>query len=269
MHRLQNGFLLIALGAVVSKSEELISPGALLRKFGWLLNIRAAPQVNLGAPTQFEQIYEQFRNFTMIPRTTYLENLQLIDQVRAVQGCVVECGVWRGGMIAGIAKVLGPDRSYFLFDSFEGLPPAKEVDGESALTWQRNTLASDYYDNCRAPPEFAEQAMAKSGAKHFRLIKGWFDQTLPKSLPSEPIAILRLDADWYDSTMVCLRTTFDRITPGGLIILDDYYTWDGCSRALHDFLSERRAVERIRDHGTVCFLEKKANQRPESGVPFP
>jgi O-methyltransferase len=192
----------------------------------------------------------------MISQSTYVNNLQLAELIRDVPGCVVECGVWRGGMIAGMGVVLGPKRDYFLFDSFEGLPPAREIDGKAAIEWQRNPNPPTYNDNCTASPEFAEQAMQRAGVSSFHLKKGWFDQTLPEFRPPSPIAILRLDADWYDSTMICLSHMFDLVAPGGLIVLDDYYTWDGCSRALHDFLSQRQAVERIRNLGEICWLRK-------------
>ena len=203
------------------------------------------------------QVYDQFRDFTMIASDVYVDNLRLAERIRHIDGCVVECGVWRGGMSAGIARLLGSKREYYLFDSFEGLPPAREIDGKAALEWQRDSQSVNYYDNCTAAPEFANQAMRRAAATSFHLVKGWFDQTLPGFTPSSLIALLRLDADWYDSTMLCLENLFDHMAPGGLILLDDYYTWDGCSRALHDFLSRRSAVERIRSLGEVCYLEKR------------
>jgi O-methyltransferase len=188
----------------------------------------------------------------------YTENMRIAEMVgkAKLEGCVVECGVWRGGMIAGLATLLGQHRDYFLFDSFEGLPPAKQIDGESALLWQANTGGDGYLDNCSAPPEFANEAMRLAGATSFSLIKGWFNETVPVFKPSSPIALLRLDGDWYESTMVCLSHLFDQVAPGGIVILDDYYTWDGCTRALHDFLSRRSAVERVQSFGGVCFLVK-------------
>lgn len=200
--------------------------------------------------------FMRFREFTMVPREIYIQNLFLAERVRELPGCIVECGVWRGGMIAGLGKVLGLEREYFLFDSFEGLPPAKEIDGKAAQDWQQDIDSPIYYDNCSASPDFARRAMALAGINRFHLVKGWFNETLPKFAPPEPIALLRLDADWYDSTMVCLELLFDHVAPGGLILLDDYYTWDGCSRALHDFLSHRSAVERIRSIGQICYLVK-------------
>jgi O-methyltransferase len=211
------------------------------------------------------EIFRRFRDFTMVSPSTYCHNLQLAERVRGVVGCVVECGVWRGGMIAGIATLLGPDRDYFLLDSFEGLPPPREIDGPRAIAWQQQTDSSTYFDNCSAPPEMAERAMIRSGAGSFHLVKGWFSETLPALRLPSPIALLRLDADWYESTRTCLDHLFDFLAPGGLLLLDDYYTWDGCSRALHDFLSRRSALERIRNLGEVCYLQKALPQATGAG----
>jgi O-methyltransferase len=192
----------------------------------------------------------------MVSQSEFLVNLRLAESVKQTPGCVVECGVWRGGMSAGIGTVLGPDRTYLLFDSFQGLPQAQQIDGERAIEWQRNTNSPIYYDNCSASPEFAHRAMALAGVKSYRLIEGWFNETLPSFRLPEKIALLRLDADWYESTMICLETFFDHVVSGGLIILDDYYAWDGCSRALHDFLSRRSALEKVRSLDEVCFIRK-------------
>lgn len=207
---------------------------------------------------QLNPIYRRFKDFTMIPEPHFLDNLLLAESVQHVNGTVVECGVWRGGMSAGIASVLGPKRSYHLFDSFEGLPPAQQIDGQTAIDWQNNTNAKNYYNNCSAPIQIAENAMKQSGANNFILIKGWFNQTLPIHHFKEPIALLRLDGDWYESTLVCLENLYRHVAPGGKIIIDDYYTWDGCTRAVHDFLSRHKITDRIRSTGLTCYIEKQS-----------
>jgi O-methyltransferase len=204
-------------------------------------------------------VYRLLKEFTMVPELVYCYNLSLAERVKNIPGCVIECGVWRGGMCAGLHTVLGPQRRYFLFDSFEGLPPAQAIDGPAAIRWQQDTTSPFYYDNCSASQDFARRAMEAVGAKQYELKPGFFDISLPNFMPPEPIAFLRLDADWYKPTMECLDWLFDHVAPGGIIALDDYYTWDGCSRALHDFLSKRKARERIRCFAdAICYLEKAA-----------
>lgn len=195
--------------------------------------------------SKYSPVYRRYKEFTMVSLKEYIECLSLVSQFRNIEGCVIECGVWKGGMIAGIADVLGKDRQYYLFDSFEGLPDAKEIDGAAAIEWQKDVNSPGYYDNCKAEMDWAEKAMKKSGAMKYTIVKGWFNQTIPTYKLEQPIAILRLDGDWYESTMDCLEGFFDKVAKGGLIILDDYYIWDGCARALHDFLSKYKRPERI------------------------
>jgi O-methyltransferase len=193
---------------------------------------------------QYRAIYSKYREFTMIPESIYLGNLDLCRKY-AAPGCIVECGVWRGGMIAGIADMLGDERTYILFDSFEGLPEAQEIDGAAAVAWQKNKEAPLYYENCKADIEFAKRAMELSHAHKVDIVKGWFSDTLRNYPFTSEIAVLRLDGDWYESTFECLNSLYPKVAKGGVIILDDYYFWDGCSRAVHDYLSINKLTDRI------------------------
>lgn len=116
----------------------------------------------------------------MITREDYVDNLLIAKKITAVHGNIIECGTWKGGMIAGIATLLENKRNYHLFDSFEGLPPAKEVDGEKAIAWQRDTESAIYFDNCTADISFAKKAMEVAGITNYQLHKGWFSETTPK-----------------------------------------------------------------------------------------
>lgn len=202
---------------------------------------------------RFRKTFEKFHNYTMVPDDVYAGNLELALRVEKVAGAIVECGTWRGGMIAGIADVLGPGRQYYLFDSFEGLPPVKEIDGEAALAWSKNVEGPDYHDNCRASEEEAKRCMKMSAAKDYLTVKGWFEATLP-SAGLGPIALLRLDADWYDSTKQILDNLGRLVVPGGLVVVDDYYTWDGCTRAVNEYAAVRNWKIRQHTRGGICYI---------------
>lgn len=214
-------------------------------------------------PASFKQkaklhlYYHRFRAHTMIPQHIYIKNLELAEKIRYVEGDIVECGVWKGGMIGGMAALLGNSRNYVLFDSFEGLPEAQEIDGERAINWQKNTKSPTYYNNCKAAIQEAEAAMKLSGVNNYQLCPGWFEQTLPKYNSRNGIALLRLDADWYSSTYQCLTHLFAQVVPNGIIIIDDYFAWDGCAKAVHDFLSQHQSPARIRTYDNlVCWIKK-------------
>lgn len=215
------------------------------------------PLVRSSRALSFLRLHRKYRDFTMASSDVFWRNLRIVDSYRHVQGCIVECGVWRGGMSAGMAAVLGPNRDYFLFDSFEGLPPATSLDGEDAKRWQEDVNGETYYDNCRAPIDFARRAMEMSGVPRYTLVKGWFEETLPSFVPPSPIAILRLDGDWYESTLVALESLFPHLAPDGVVIVDDYFAWDGCSRAVHDYLSRHKSTARITQQHGICVLVQR------------
>jgi hypothetical protein len=69
---------------------------------------------------------------------------------------------------------------------------------------------------------------------------GLVEETIPGEAPEE-IALLRLDTDWYGSTLHELEHLYDRVPSGGVIVLDDYGHWEGARRAVDEFLGRRGA----------------------------
>lgn len=208
-------------------------------------------------PPKYSPLYEKYKSFTMIPASDFLTNIELCEKYRPIEGDIVECGVWKGGMIAAIAEVMGDsNRKYYLFDSFEGLPDAQAVDGKAALSWQEDIDSSNYFNNCKANIEDAHQAMALSGISNYKVVKGWFQDTLPITEINE-IAILRLDGDWYDSILDCLLYLYPKVANNGVIIIDDYYIWEGTSKAVHDYLSSIKSSSKIYTlSGGVSYIIK-------------
>jgi O-methyltransferase len=78
-----------------------------------------------------------------------------------------------------------------------------------------------------------------------RFLKGWFKDTLPNA-PVGRLAILRLDGDMYESTIQALDALYDKLSPGGFVIVDDYHL-QPCAQAIHDFREARGIGDEIRD----------------------
>lgn len=175
--------------------------------------------------------------------------LKVIDE--SIPGDLVECGVWMGGssfLMADLLRRKGvKDRRVWMFDSFEGLPPPGELDGTEAEEYAAKTDSPIYWNNCEAPlDEVIASAQRLGLSSYIEPVKGWFDVTLPEYKEKiGPIAVLRLDGDWYDSIKTSLDNLYDQVSPGGFIFLDDYYRWEGCAKAVHDFLSERKLADRV------------------------
>ncbi|MDZ4683945.1 MAG: TylF/MycF/NovP-related O-methyltransferase [Planctomycetaceae bacterium] len=214
------------------------------------------------------RLRRKYRELTMVPQGSYWKNLAVAQQATPISGCIVECGTWRGGMLAGLAETLGSDRCYIGFDSFAGLPPAQPIDGAEAMQYQADRSGVWFHDNCTAKQSEAETAMRMSGAKRVELVVGWFEETVPGWVAPEPIALLRLDGDWYDSTKVCLQHLIPQMTPGGLVIVDDYYAWGGCAKAIHEWLATTDPPVRLRQaHNDVCYFTMPITAQGEAAVP--
>jgi len=77
-------------------------------------------------------------------------------------------------------------------------------------------------------------------------VKGKVEDTLPTKTP-EKIALLRLDTDWYESTRCEMEYLFPLLVPGGVIIIDDYGHWEGCRRAIDEY---------VKKNGISLFLNR-------------
>jgi O-methyltransferase len=181
---------------------------------------------------------------------------------QGVPGDFVECGVWRGGSALLVADLLRRQRAearkVWLFDSFEGHRPPEEIDGAPAQAYLAKTDSPEYFDNCRVAVEDVEQSARDLGLERYtEIVKGWFDESLPATRERiGPIALLRIDCDWYASVRTCLEQLYDQVSQGGYVIFDDYYDWDGCTIAVHEFLAERKLAHRIASDDGVAFIRK-------------
>lgn len=199
----------------------------------------------LPSPARARALF-QVRPATM---TTAVRCRTLWDQChdlfrRRVPGVLLECGVWRGGsagVMALAARHAGEPRALHLFDSFEGLPEPQEIDEAAAHDYSGGRSSGELtpIDRCKAGREEVESFLfgrlsVERPLVHFHV--GWFQNTVPAAAPQiESIALLRLDGDWYESTQVCLEHLYPKLSPGGLVILDDYFAWAGCRKATDEY----------------------------------
>ena len=191
-----------------------------------------------------------------------IEATRYVSRAR-VPGAVVECGVWRGGSMQAVALTLlalgDSDRELHLFDTFEGMPPPTTDDTRTTESGQvsAETLLAESDPDSRmwavAGLDDVRQVMAgtdyPSDRVHYH--PGLVEDTTPGQAP-DTIAILRLDTDWYASTKHELEHLYDRLSPGGVLVLDDYGDWDGARKATDEWLEET---------GTQIFLAPMGSGR--------
>ena len=159
-----------------------------------------------------------------------------------VPGDLLEAGVWRGGVaifMSGVLAAHGADRVVWAADSFEGLPPPDAENYPQDEAMKLHTI-----DYMAVSQETVAAAFEGYGllSDNVRFLKGWFKDTLPTA-PIDQLAVLRVDADMYESTTQVLEGLYDRVSPGGFVIIDDYGCFQECREAVDDFRRDRAVSE--------------------------
>jgi O-methyltransferase len=198
------------------------------------------------------------RAHTMIGAKRLRHLRQLVERtiIEQIPGDYIETGVWRGGACILIRGVLAAydirDRRIFCADSFEGLPSPDRrypADRRDRLHRFRELAVSE--DTVRS--NFAAYDLL-DGQVVFA--KGLFRDTLP-SLAVDRFALIRLDGDMYESTMDALVNLYDRLSPSGFVIIDDYGGLKNCRAAVHDFLDRQNISAKIEQIDQSCAWWRK------------
>jgi O-methyltransferase len=172
-----------------------------------------------------------------------LDNLHFcIKQVLhdEVPGDFIETGVWRGGacifMRAALKAYMDSIRQVWVADSFEGLPKpdGRYREDKGDTHWTRSYVLAVSLDQVKS--NFSRYGLLD---ERVRFLKGWFKDTLPTA-PIGRLAILRLDADMYSSTMDSLLNLYPKLSVGGYVIIDDYGQIDACRKATDDFRARQQ-----------------------------
>ena len=158
-----------------------------------------------------------------------------------IPGHFIETGVWRGGccilMKAIVEAYQERGRRVFVADSFQGLPPPRpelypaDAGDSHHLVDALRVSADDVRAN------FARYDLLDDDVV---FLEGFFQDTLPK-LDASPFALIRLDGDMYESTIVALEALYEKLSGGGFVIIDDYGEdmWTYCRQAVEDFRQQR------------------------------
>jgi O-methyltransferase len=149
-----------------------------------------------------------------------------------VPGDLLEAGVWRGGIsifMKGVLDAHGDQtRKVWVVDSFRGLPDLDRVEDQGASWWSRGDMA--------VPEDVVRANFVRYGLldDRVRFLKGYFCDSLPNA-PISQLALLRIDADLYTSTMDALTHLYPKLSNGGYCVVDDYQNLSDCQRAVDQY----------------------------------
>jgi O-methyltransferase len=201
----------------------------------------------------FDIFIDLVQPYTKSSRERLLAMAKACQRIDAdkIAGDIVECGIWRGGNII-LARMLCPERTCWLFDTFEGMA------GRSKWDINRSGIAVGAGKSAVSIDEVVDNFKVTNTYDFDKLqfVKGKVEDTLlrDENLP-EQIALLRLDTDWYHSTKIELQKLWPRLRPGGILIIDDYGHWLGCRKAVDEFF-KRSSVKFQRIDYTAIMIVK-------------
>lgn len=168
----------------------------------------------------FREAYERIRRNTLVDVYRCFELWQLIERGQHVPGDVLEVGVWRGGtggLMAKAAQLFSPGSRVFLADTFQGVVKAGEKD--------TNYKGGEHADTSVA---IVEDLMRSLGVDNVRLLIGIYPEAIdPGVIGGRRIKLCHIDVDTYDSAKAIFEDVWPRLSPGGVVVFDDYGFW-GC-----------------------------------------
>jgi hypothetical protein len=195
----------------------------------------------------------KYKKFVDLPQIYSMCSVEKINQTqklletiikKKINGCLVETGVWKGGMSMWMKCVLNyyrDKRHIWLFDTFEYFPQPQNI-----LDANIHAFTKILFENMPNVYDVASN-FKKFGLldQTIHFVKGEFSKTIPKTNPGT-IAILRLDSDYYEPTMLVLETYYDNLITNGYVIIDDYgNNYVACKTAVNDFRKKRNIISPI------------------------
>lgn len=167
-----------------------------------------------------------------------------------IQGAFAELGVYKGDS-AAIIHLMDPNRTFHLYDTFEGFQPEDlKVESGKAATYTPHNFADTHIDRVKQ----------KLHSDKFIFHQGYFPDTT-KDSEDETFAMVSLDADLLKPTQAALRFFYPRLAPGGLIVIHDYNPdWPGIMQAVDEFahtIPEPIIPLADRDNSVMIFKSKK------------
>ena len=186
------------------------------------------------------------------------------NNINKLNGDIVECGIWQGGMSIFLAKLF-QGKNIWMCDSFKGFQPLDiatypdKAFVKGILEAHTPSYQAKYLDSQGIPYNISAHydSVIRNLARfdlqpddRIKLLKGWVKDTLhPDRCDIKNIALLRIDVDAYSATLEVLEHLYDKVVPGGFVIFDDCCLIEA-REAMCDFF-ERRGVENYLRHITT------------------
>lgn len=214
----------------------------------------------------FSKSFQYENDFYLSCDTTrfskFIAHYELFSMVKDLPGAIVECGVFKGASFArfaGFRELFGGAFSHKLigFDIFGDFPDtAFEADKAYRERFVEAAGASSI-----SPEQLMEVLTQKRVEKNVELVPGDITKTVPAYVKANPhlkIALLNLDTDIYEPAVTILEELYPRLVKGGVLLLDDYGTFPGETKAVDDYFKGRpETIRKFPFAMTPCYIIKE------------
>ena len=213
----------------------------------------------------FEKAFEYENNFYLscdITRISkILSHYEIYKMIKEVPGEIVECGVFKGASFLRFAmfrEIFGNPFSKKIigFDTFGKFPETNFQDDKKA----RNKFIDSAGEDSISKDQLFEILNQKNLNRHLDLIEGDITKTVPdyvKTNPELKISLLNLDTDIYEPAVSILENLYPRITKGGILMLDDYGTHPGETKAVDEYFENKNVeIKKFPFAMTPCYIIK-------------
>ena len=213
----------------------------------------------------FEKAFEYENNFYLscgITRISkILSHYEIYKMIKEVPGEIIECGVFKGASYLRFAmfrEIFGNPFSKKIigFDTFSKFPETTFQDDNKARNKFINSAGSDSISK----DQLLKILDNKGLNKHVDLIEGDITETVPSYVKANPelkISLLNLDTDIYEPAVTILEHLYPKITKGGILMLDDYGTHPGETKAVDEYFKNKTVeIKKFSFAMTPCYIIK-------------
>ncbi len=214
----------------------------------------------------FEKAFDYENNFylscDMTRISKILAHYELFNKVIDIGGEIVECGVFKGASLARFAMFreifTNPfSKKIIAFDVFGKFPQTKFKDDVKV----RKNFVKEAGENSISKPQLLHVLKNKGITKWIELVKGDITRTVPAYIKKHPelkISLLNLDTDIYEPAVTILEHLYPRIVKGGVLIIDDYGTFPGETKAVDEYFKNKKVkINKFPFRTTPCYLVKQ------------
>jgi len=194
----------------------------------------------------FEKSFEYENNFYLSCQNSriakILAHYELFKKIKNVKGDIVECGIFKGASLirfAAFQDIFKIKKKIIGFDNFGKFPHTK-FKGDQVL---RKKFIKDSGEEGISKKQLIEILERKQIVNNIKLIKGDVTKTIPKFIKNNPrlkISFLNLDTDAYEPAVIILENLYPKIVKGGILLLDNYKSWPGETKAVDEYFKNKK-----------------------------